>query len=336
MPVGTDLVLHEKGDRQAILLDGSRLGAVIVEAAQRYRTPLAFPLMDLTIEKQAIAGMLKIPSDPIDEWHLFSALDADAAGLIEQGIEGAITPRMLATCDALRWVDANSNLVPVGMSIGPFSLMTKLVPDPITPVFMAGAGETAEDDEEVALIESALGLAERIIAWWLRAQAEAGAKAVFICEPAANIAFFSPLQMEQGSDIFDRYVMTPNRRLKALLDELNIDLIFHDCGELTDSMVSQIGSLRPRVLSFGSSRKLWEDAALVPKDVVLYGNLPSKRFNSDELVSVDQVSALATDLVARMKAAGHPFILGSECDVLAVPGSEDTIRAKVEAFLTSQ
>ena len=336
MPVGADLVLHEKGDRQAILLDGIRLGAVIAEAAHRYRTPLAFPLMDLTIEKQAIAGMLNIPLDEVDRWHLSSALDAEATALIERAIMGALTPRMGATCDALRWVAANTDLVPVGMSIGPFSLMTKLVADPITPVFMAGTGDTAKDDDEIALVESALGLGERMIGWWLRAQAEAGAKAVFICEPAANLAYFSPLQMEQGSDIFDRYVMAPNRRLKARLDEMNVDLIFHDCGELTNSMVSQIGSLSPRILSFGSSRRLWEDAELVPKDTVLYGNLPSKRFYSDELISVEQVQAMANELVARMKTVGHPFILGSECDVLAVPGSEDTIRAKVEAFLTPQ
>jgi len=335
MPVGTDLVLHEKGDRAAILLDGSRLGAVIDEAANRYRTPLAFPLMDLTVEKQAIAGMLNVPQDQVDQWHLSSALSAEEAALIASGIEGSITPRMLATCDALRWVGGKGEHVPVGMSIGPFSLMTKLVADPITPVFMAGSGETAEDDEEIALIESALDLGERIIGWWLRAQAEAGAKAVFVCEPAANLAYFSPLQMEQGSDVFDRYVLAPNRRLKSLLDDLDVDLIFHDCGELTDSMVSQIGSLCPKVLSFGSSRRLWEDSALVPKDVVLYGNLPSKRFYSDELISVSQVREMANDLEAKMKEVGHPFILGSECDVLAVPGSEDTMRAKVEAFLGS-
>jgi hypothetical protein len=31
----------------------------------------------------------------------------------------------------------------------------------------------------------------------------------------------------------------------------------------------------PVILSLGSSRVLWEDAQLVPKHVVLYGNLPS-------------------------------------------------------------
>ncbi len=31
--------------------------------------------------------------------------------------------------------------------------------------------------------------------------------------------------------------------------------------------------------------------------------------------------------------AGHPFILGSECDVLHVPGAADMIAKKVDAFV---
>ena len=66
---------------------------------------------------------------------------------------------------------------------------------------------------------------------------------------------------------------------------------------------------------------------------MIYGNLPTKQFYSDELMSVDRVRSLATDLAARMRATGHPFILGSECDVLSVPGREAAIQAKVAAFL---
>jgi hypothetical protein len=35
-----------------------------------------------------------------------------------------------------------------------------------------------------------------------------------------------------------------------------------------------------------------------------------------------------------MARCGHPHILGSECDVLSVPGCEETIRRKVERMLT--
>jgi hypothetical protein len=36
-----------------------------------------------------------------------------------------------------------------------------------------------------------------------------------------------------------------------------------------------------------------------------------------------------------MRDVKHPFILGSECDVLSVPGREQAIMAKVDEFLKS-
>jgi len=87
------------------------------------------------------------------------------------------------------------------------------------------------------------------------------------------------------------------------------------------------------MLSLGSSRQLWEDAKLLPDSIVLFGNLPSKKFYSDEVMPVREVEAMGRDLLSKMKATGHPFILGSECDVLNVPGSEKTIRDKVAAFM---
>jgi hypothetical protein len=98
-------------------------------------------------------------------------------------------------------------------------------------------------------------------------------------------------------------------------------------------MVRSFGSLQPVILSLGSSRKLWEDARLVPEDVILYGNLPTKHFYSDAMIGHDDVARLACDLLGRMRATGHPFILGSECDVLHVPEHAETIRRKVDTFV---
>lgn len=178
------------------------------------------------------------------------------------------------------------------------------------------------------------GEARRIIIQpYLEAQMAAGAKAIILCEPAANKVYFSPNQLAESYEVFDRYVMQFNRRIREQLRRRGVDLIFHDCGELLDGMVQRFATLDPAILSLGSSRLLWEDAALVPKTTVLYGNLPTKQFYSDQLVSVAKVQQLSRDLTRRMREVGHPFILGSECDVLSVPGSEQTIKAKVAAFL---
>jgi uroporphyrinogen-III decarboxylase len=265
-----------------------------------------------------------VPAEEVDSFH-FDRLPVDSGAL-------QMTPRMRATCEAIAHVATKPALVPVGMGIGPFSLMTKLVKDPITPVFLAGSGMTGEDEPEVAVVEKCLEAGTELILSYLSAQADAGAKAIIVCEPAANLVYFSPNQLEESFEIFDRYVMSPMRRIKRLLDDKGVDLIFHDCGELTGGMVSRFATLDPAMMSLGCSRRLWEDAALVPKTTVLYGNLPTKKFYSPQLTVAD-VELLSRELLEKMRAAGHPFILGSECDVLSVPGSEQEILSKVDAFM---
>ena len=65
----------------------------------------------------------------------------------------------------------------------------------------------------------------------------------------------------------------------------------------------------------------------------LYGNLPTKSFYSDGAMPVEEVMRRTEELIANMRACGHPHIVGSECDVLFVPGAADAIRAKVEAMM---
>jgi uroporphyrinogen-III decarboxylase len=334
MPIGADLILHRQADPEAILLDGSRLGRVIEEAAGVFGTPLAFPVMDLKLEKRWLLSALGIAGQDVDSHHLTTAPDENARAAAERRlIEEAPPARVRAQLEAIGHIVRNTALYPVGMSIGPFSLASKLLADPITPVFLAGTGATAADEPEVALLDAALALARAVVLRSVQLQVEAGARAVFIAEPAANLVFFSPKQLEAGADIFERYALSPNRDVATLLAARGVDHLFHCCGEITNAMLDGFCSLRPVLLSLGSSRRLWEDAARVPADIVLYGNLPSKRFYSDELTPLAAVATMADDLEERMAATGHPFILGTECDTLHVPGCGDIICGKVERML---
>ena len=338
-PVGAHLVLHTYADPDAIMLDGKRLGEVIAGTARRFDCPLAIPLMDLTLEKDALLRACGIPEAEIESFH-FPAPSAspDNPPALPPAPDALppipLTPRMEATCGALAHIAReHPALLPIGMGIGPFSLMTKLIAEPIMPVYLAGSGLTAGDEPDIALVERLLALGEHVIHHYLRAQIAAGAKAIFICEPAANQVYFSPKQQEEtGYAVFEKYVMEPMRRLAALLRGRDVDLIFHDCGELTNEMVRRFGTLNPAIMSLGSSRNLWEDAALIPATTVLYGNLPSKNFRAPQLAPA-AVAGAARDLVGKMRCACHPFILGTECDVLSVPGSEAEIMSKVDAFM---
>jgi uroporphyrinogen-III decarboxylase len=333
LPIGTDLVLHGHPNSHAILQDGTALGRVVEETAVCFQTPLAIPLMDLTVEKEAVLTLLGVEPSAIPTYHFEKSPGTQAFAKVREGVSQLPTTRMRASVEAVRYIAQNTSLYPMGMAIGPFSLMTKLLSDPITPVYMAGTGVSADEDEGVRLAEALLEAASDTILAYIRAQLQAGAKAVLVAEPAANKVFISPRLIDRGSDIFDRYVLRFHERLKAELVSAGAELFFHCCGELVPDMIKTFCRLDPAVLSLGSSRTLWEDAALVPKETVLYGNLPSKHFYSDEMTTEEGVRIQAQQLIQEMKKAGHPFILGSECDVLSVDESRATIQAKVEAFM---
>jgi hypothetical protein len=336
MPIGADLLLHEETDPEAAKHDAGKLGRVVERAARRYRTPLAFPLMDLTLEKADLLTFFAVPEAELERYHFTDAPPVDAVAALQAADRRPFNERHCASIGAVHYIAACTDLAPVGMLIGPFSLMTKLIEDPITPVALAGTGLSAADDAGICLAERCLQLSVTSVLRSAEAQIEAGARAMIVCEPAANIVYLSPRQLRAGSDIFNRFVVEPNRRLRALLAAHGVDLIFHDCGELTTAMVSTFASeLSPAMLSLGSSRTLWEDAVVVPRSIVLYGNLPTRRFYSDSAMPDEEVRRLTRELILKMNDCGHPHILGSECDVLHVPGAGEAIRRKVDVMLTT-
>ena len=334
MPIGTDLVMHEETEPEKVRNNGAALGRVIERAARRWGTPLAVPLMDLRLEKIDLLALAGISATEAESYHVTAPLEETALATMcgEQTVP--LCPGSSARDEALTYIRTQQDLIPVGMAIGPFSLTTRLLADPITAAAMAGSGVDARQSDEVRLLWQCLRVSEAAVLRSVRSQIRHGARAIMICEPTASIAFISPRQMKAGSNLFERLVMEPNLRVKAALEEAGCDLIFHDCGELIDPMVEAFANrLHPVILSLGSSRKLWEDTRLVPKDVVLYGNLPSKSFYSDGAMPVEEVVRRTGELVAKMKACGHPHIVGSECDVLFVPDAQDAIRKKVDAMI---
>jgi Uroporphyrinogen decarboxylase (URO-D) len=335
MPIGADLVMHEESDPETVRNNGQALGRVIGKTARRWGTPLAIPLMDLRLEKTDLLAMAGVSATEAEAFHFTSPLDETVLATLCGEQTAALCAGSIARDQALAYIGTQPDLVSVGMAIGPFSLITRLMADPITATALSGSGIEAEDSDEVKLLWQCLRVSEAAVLRSMRSQIRHGAKAIMICEPTACSAFISPRQLKAGSNLFERLVMEPNLRLKAALTEAGCDLIFHDCGELIDPMVEAFAQrLHPVILSLGSSRKLWQDAHLVPKDVVLYGNLPTKSFYSDGAMPVEEVIRRTDELVANMKACGHPHIVGSECDVLFVADAQETIGKKVDAMMT--
>jgi uroporphyrinogen-III decarboxylase len=335
MVFGVDLVLKEKPNHEEILLNGTALGQVVLEATRRFDMPLALPCMDLDVEKQELLNLLDKDLTGLDSFHFdHSNISDETLAAIQKNSSKEPTPRLRATCEAITRVAENSDYLPVGMCIGPFSFITKLLADPISPVFMYSMGVSGKEDPEIKILELAIEIATELIMRSVKMQIAAGAKAICVCEPAANNVYISPDTLtEDFEDVFDKLVLKYNFRIKDILNQNNVDLILHDCGELSDLMVKKLCKLDPVILSLGSSRKLYEDAKIVPDDIVLFGNLPSKQFFMDDEITKEKVTELTSGLDKKMKATGHPYILGSECDILSVDGHEDLIKEKVNLML---
>ncbi len=334
MPIGTDLVLHEEAEPEAVRNHGRALGQVIERAARWWQSPLAIPLMDLRLEKMDLLALAGIAEEQAEAFQFRAPLSRGDVARLCDAAAGPLCAGSTARNEALAYISSATDLLPVGMTIGPFSLATRLMADPITAVAMAGSGVDEGESEEVGLLWQALKISEAAVLRSVRGQIASGARAMMVCEPAACTAFLSPRQLRAGSSVFERLVMEPNLRVAAALRAAGCDLIFHDCGELIDLMVESFAKrLHPVILSLGSSRRLWEDARLVPPDVVLFGNLPSKSFYSDGAMPLEEVIRRSEELAERMADCGHPHILGSECDVLYVNEAKKTIWSKVAAML---
>jgi hypothetical protein len=318
-PIATDLVLHADPDPLEARIDARRLATVLETAAARYHLPAAMPLMDLRLDKAALLAP-------------FGVGDAEAETFQFTSVPGSpppVEPPKDARAGCIRHLCGHTGLHPVGQIIGPFSLATKLMRDPIAAIALAGAG--AAEEPEVRLWEWCLDRSLAVVTCSMEQQIEAGALTILLCEPAANTTYLSPRQLRRGSDIFERYVLSPLLRIQQRLEALRTDLLLHDCGELLPEFVTAFANrIHPAVLSLGSSRCLWEDAALVPSDVVLYGNLPSKLFYSDDVMPLEEVERRVHELGGKMRATGHPFLMGTECDVLYVADCAARIQQKVD------
>ncbi len=96
MPIGADLILHQQPDPEAILLDGRRLGDVIAQAARTFGTPLAFPVMDLKLEKAWLLSLLGIPAGEWDTYHFATDPGADAVTRLQAGLRTELLPPRVA------------------------------------------------------------------------------------------------------------------------------------------------------------------------------------------------------------------------------------------------
>src|SRR4051794_31823340 len=102
MPIGTDLILHDQAAPDDVLVDEEKLGKVVQLAARRYATPLAFPLMDLRVEKADVLEFCRIPECAADAYHFDEAPAKEMIVAYRAAADRPFGARMAANLGALR------------------------------------------------------------------------------------------------------------------------------------------------------------------------------------------------------------------------------------------
>lgn len=284
---------------------------VLRALAKRLDVDLLFPLMDLTLEANALGKLTVYPVDDVGAVR-HSALKPGELERIA-GVELLQDGRVMAYLEAVRRM---SGLLPESVlcgayMIGPFSLVGLLV----------GAEEAALLTlEEPERMEELCELATSKLALFAQALLEAGAEVICLLEPSA--VMLGPRQFEGFSGKWCA-------RLTDLVHSREAAAVLHICGNTTHLIKSMVAT-GADALSLDSPETgldLAQAAEVAGSEVLIAGNLsPTGTILRGK---PEAVTAETEALLAEM--APYPnFVLSTGCDLPA-----ETPIANIEAMIAA-
>lgn len=274
---------------------------------ERFRPDGIFPIMDLTVEAEALGMEISFPQDenPSVVSHPIKDLES-LAQLQQQARQGNKGRMEIFTTVAGRLAKNYPDTLIGAYVIGPFTLAGELmgVSDLITNAVL-----------DPDLVQRLVDFCLDYITPYAKAFFAAGAKVVAVLEPTA--VMLSPA-------LYETFSLRAFRQLREALDKK--PLILHICGN-TKHIVPAMGRSGAMGLSLDSNVSLPEMRKLVPPEVALIGNIhPVAIFLNG---TPEQVRA-ATLALKKEMAQDPNFILSSGCDL-----PPKTPLANIEAFMTA-
>ena len=263
--------------------------------ADRYRMPFATTYMDLSIEAEAFGAKCTYHTNdiPTITGQLISTQEeADALQIPELGAG--------RTGKVLRALGKTMTLVndrPVFANCtGPFSLAGRLMD--VNEVLLL----TYEEPE---LVHSVLEKCTQFLIKYIKAMKDLGANGVIMAEPLAGLMSANGMQ-EFSSD----YV----RRIIDELQDRDFVFCYHNCSNAIEKKADAVISTGARMYHFGEGADMWKLLHLMPRDVIVMGNIsPSAVFLCD---STDKM-AVDTQYLLRKCMIFENFMISSGCDIPA-------------------
>ena len=263
----------------------------IMALVERFEPDAVFFMMDLAVEAGSIGLPVKFPlhEAPTVEDHPVKCIED-----LEQFkvLDPLYDARVRTYLDTMNRLSKSMDILKGAYIIGPFTFAG----------LMIGATQIAMSTVlNPALVHAAAEFATEISIRYGKALIESGADMVAILEPTA--ALISEQTFVEFSQPY----------LKRLVQELDTMTIMHICGN-TKHLIHAMCDTGAQGLNLDAPRDRTEAATMVPKDVVLMGNIDPVRVMVNE---TPQGVTHAVDTLLNAMAPYPNFILSTGCDLPA-------------------
>lgn len=293
MPVLTFPAIQLLNTSVEKLISDSNLQSEALKLINQRCHPLAIMgFMDLSVEAEAFGANIRFSEDEVPT--VVGSIIKSEEDAINLKVPKVGAKRTRIYLDAMKKAKQEIKDCPVFAGcIGPFSLAGRLL----------GVSEAMiccyDEPEMVHLV---LKKATEFLINYLQAYKDLGIDGVFMAEPLAGI--LSPNLCDEFSS---RYV----KEIVSALDDDSFLVAYHNCGNNTLKMVDTILSTGCRLYHFGNAISIEQMLKLMPKDVMVMGNIDPVSLKD---ASKEDVIAATNALLEAIGDVDN-FVISSGCDI---------------------
>lgn len=293
MPVLTFPAIQLLNTSVEKLISDSNLQSEALKLINQRCHPLAIMgFMDLSVEAEAFGANIRFSEDEVPT--VVGSIVRSEEDAINLKVPKVGTKRTQIYLDAMKKAKQEIKDCPVFAGcIGPFSLAGRLLG-------VSEAMISCYDEPE--MVHLVLKKATEFLINYLQAYKDLGIDGVFMAEPLAGI--LSPNLCDEFSS---RYV----KEIVSALDDDSFLVAYHNCGNNTLKMVDTILSTGCRLYHFGNAISIEQMLKLMPKDVMVMGNIDPVSLKDG---SKEDVIA-ATNALLEAVGDVDNFVISSGCDI---------------------
>ena len=275
------------------LISDSNLQSEALKLINQRCHPLAIMgFMDLSVEAEAFGANIRFSEDEVPT--VVGSIVKSEEDAINLKVPKVGAKRTQIYLDAMKKAKQEIKDCPVFAGcIGPFSLAGRLLG-------VSEAMISCYDEPE--MVHLVLKKATEFLINYLQAYKDLGIDGVFMAEPLAGI--LSPNLCDEFSS---RYV----KEIVSALDDDSFLVAYHNCGNNTLKMVDTILSTGCRLYHFGNAISIEQMLKLMPKDVMVMGNIDPVSLKD---ASKEDVIA-ATNALLEAVGDVDNFVISSGCDI---------------------